>query len=86
MQAFAFSLFIIACRYLVAAEVTLFNLLEFSIAPIWVWLFIDEVPTSTTLIGGAIIISAVFVKTFIELVFNNSNNNKHDNVRTSGQK
>jgi len=60
-------LFIIASRHLLAAEVTLFMLLEFSLGPIWVWLFIDEVPTVLTLAGGAIIMGAVLVRTVYQV-------------------
>ncbi len=59
--------FIIASRHLLAAEVTLVMLLEFALGPIWVWLFIGEVPTSWTLVGGALVIAAVIVRTVIEL-------------------
>ncbi len=59
--------FIIASRHLLAAEVTLVMLLEFALGPIWVWLFIGEVPTSWTLVGGALVITAVIVRTVIEL-------------------
>jgi drug/metabolite transporter (DMT)-like permease len=60
-------LFIIASRYLIAAEVTLFMLLEFSLGPIWVWLFVDEIPTHMTIIGGAMVIGAVACRSGIQL-------------------
>ena len=59
LSGFANWTFIIAARRLVAAEVTLFMLLEFSLGPIWVWLFVAEVPSAWTLLGGALIIAAV---------------------------
>ena len=40
------SIFIYASKYLIAAELTLFMLLEFALGPFWVWLFINEVPAS----------------------------------------
>ena len=61
-------MFIIASRHLAAAEVTLIMLLEFALGPIWVWLFIDEIPTRWTLIGGSVIITAVAVRAILELV------------------
>lgn len=61
-------MFIYASRHLAAAEVTLIMLLEFALGPIWVWLFIDEVPSRWTLIGGAIIITAVAVRAILELL------------------
>ena len=61
------TLFLIAAKHLLAAELTLFMLLEFTLGPVWVWIFVNEVPTSWTLVGGSIVISAVFVKTVSEL-------------------
>ena len=43
-------------------------LLEFALGPVWVWLFVDEVPSRWTLIGGAIIIAAVAVRAILELI------------------
>ncbi len=60
--------FIIASRYLAAAEVTLIMLLEFALGPIWVWWFIDEVPSRWTLIGGSIIILAVAARAILEML------------------
>lgn len=61
------ALFIFASRHLVAAELTLFMLLEFALGPIWVWMFIGEVPTRWTVIGGSIVILAVTIRAFLEL-------------------
>ncbi|MEM7172686.1 MAG: DMT family transporter [Pseudomonadota bacterium] len=60
-------MFIVASRYLVAAEVTLFMLLEFALGPLWVWLFVGETPAGWTLLGGAMIISAVAARAIVEL-------------------
>jgi drug/metabolite transporter (DMT)-like permease len=46
-------------RYLSAPEVGMFYLLETILAPIWIWLTFNEVPTQNTLIGGAILILAL---------------------------
>ena len=61
------TLFLIAAKHLFAAELTLFMLLEFTLGPIWVWIFVNEVPTSWTLVGGSIVISAVLLKSVSEL-------------------
>ncbi len=53
--------FIMALRHLPAAEVTLIALLEPILGPIWVWLFIGEEPAATTLIGGAIVLTALAI-------------------------
>lgn len=48
-------------RYIPAAEVAMFYLLETVLAPIWVWLVVDEAPTPHSLAGGAIIIVTLAV-------------------------
>jgi drug/metabolite transporter (DMT)-like permease len=60
-------MFIVAARSLQAAEVTLFMLLEFALGPLWVWLFVGEVPSSWTLVGGALVITSVAVRALVEL-------------------
>ena len=61
--------FIIASRHLAAAEVTLIMLLEFSLGPLWVWLFIGETPSLWTLLGGGLIIVAVALRAIFELIY-----------------
>jgi drug/metabolite transporter (DMT)-like permease len=60
-------MFIVASRHLVAAEVTLFMLLEFALGPVWVWLFVGETPTLWTLAGGTLVIASVTLRALIEL-------------------
>lgn len=60
--------FIIASRHLATAEVTLLMLIEFALGPLWVWLFVGEVPHRWTLIGGSIIIASVAVRAVHELL------------------
>lgn len=67
LSGFANWMFIIASRRLIAAEVTLVMQLEFVLGPIWVWLFIDEVPTQMTLVGGLLVIGAVLIRALAEL-------------------
>jgi drug/metabolite transporter (DMT)-like permease len=67
LSGFANWMFIIASRHLVAAEVTLFMLLEFALGPVWVWLFVGEQPTEWTIIGGILVIGAVALRAGIEL-------------------
>ena len=54
-----FVLITLGARYLPAAEVALLSLAETVLAPIWVWLGVGEVPALLTLVGGAIVVSAV---------------------------
>ncbi len=42
-----------------AAELTLLCMTEVVFAPIWAWLFLNEVPGSTVLVGGGIVIFAI---------------------------
>jgi drug/metabolite transporter (DMT)-like permease len=60
-------MFIFASRHLVAAELTLFMLLEFALGPIWVWVFINEVPTDLTVLGGLVVILSVAIRALFEL-------------------
>jgi len=50
----------LATRYLSAGEVGLFGLLETTLGPVWVWLGIGERPTNIALVGGLIVIGALF--------------------------
>ena len=68
LSGFANWVFIIASRYLIAAEVTLFLMLEFSLGPIWVWMLVGEIPTDMTVIGGAMVIGAVACRSVVQLL------------------
>lgn len=46
-------------KYISAPEVSMFFLLETVMAPIWVWIIFAETPTTATLIGGVIMITAL---------------------------
>lgn len=46
-------------RSIGAAEVGLLLLLEVVLGPLWVWLVLDEAPTSTVMLGGAILLGAM---------------------------
>ncbi len=67
LSGFANAIFVVASRHLVAAEVTLFMLLEFALGPVWVWLFVAEAPTRWTLVGGVLVIASVSLRTVLEL-------------------
>jgi len=62
--AIPFVLVTIAPRFIPAAEVNLFFLLETIIGPIWVWLIIKEQPSIETLYGGAVIIFTIAIHSF----------------------
>ena len=65
--AIPFVLITLAPRYIMAAEVNLFFLLETILGPIWVWLVIKEQPSIETLIGGVVIISTIAAHSFLKL-------------------
>ena len=65
--AIPFVLVTIAPRFIPAAEVNLFFLLETIIGPIWVWLIINEQPSLETLQGGLIIIVTIAIHSFLKL-------------------
>ena len=65
--AIPFVLVTIAPRFIPAAEVNLFFLLETIIGPIWVWLIIKEQPSIETLQGGIVIITTIAIHSFLKL-------------------
>ena len=65
--AIPFVLVTIAPRFIPAAEVNLFFLLETIIGPIWVWVIINEQPSVETLQGGVIIITTIAIHSFLKL-------------------
>ena len=65
--AIPFVLVTIAPRFIPAAEVNLFFLLETIIGPIWVWLIIKEQPSIETLQGGMVIITTIAIHSFLKL-------------------
>ena len=62
--AFGFICVTIGTKTTKAVTVGLLMLLETIFAPIWVWIFLNEVPPISVFMGGAIIISAVILKSF----------------------
>ena len=65
--AIPFVLVTIAPRFIPAAEVNLFFLLETIIGPIWVWLIVKEQPSLETLLGGLVIITTIAFHSFLKL-------------------
>jgi drug/metabolite transporter (DMT)-like permease len=54
-----FILITMGTRLIRAAEVALLSLTETVLAPIWVWLVINEIPSVLTMLGGAVVLFAV---------------------------
>jgi len=65
--AIPFVLVTIAPRFITAAEVNLFFLLETIFGPIWVWLVIKEQPSLETIQGGLVIITAIAIHSYMSL-------------------
>ena len=65
--AIPFVLVTIAPRFITAAEVNLFFLLETIIGPVWVWLVIKEQPTLETIFGGIVILLTIGTHSFLKL-------------------
>jgi len=47
-------------KRLPAAETALLSALETPLAPVWAWLMFSEIPAVLTLVGGAIVLLAVY--------------------------
>jgi len=58
-----FALLTVGARLIPAAQVGLITLLEVVLGPLWVWLALDETPSTLTLVGGAIVITAIVLQT-----------------------
>ena len=66
LSVFVNIVFIYSIRFLNASEVTFFMLLEFSLSPFWVWIFLDETISQETLYGGIIVMISVAVYSLFE--------------------
>tara|TARA_Y100000768_G_scaffold269437_1_gene205961 strand:- start:32 stop:895 length:864 start_codon:yes stop_codon:yes gene_type:complete len=65
--AIPFVMVTIAPRFITAAEVNLFFLLETILGPIWVWIVIKEQPSLETILGGSVIILTIAIHSFLAL-------------------
>jgi EamA-like transporter family. len=67
LNGFLNSVFIFSTKHLYASEVSFFMLIEFSLGPFWVWLFLDELLRNETLLGGIIIISSLVLFSLLQI-------------------
>jgi len=58
-----FVLFAVGARLIPAAQAGLITLLEVVLGPFWVWLALDERPSTLTLVGGVVVIVAIVIQT-----------------------
>jgi drug/metabolite transporter (DMT)-like permease len=63
-----FLMFMVGARLIPAAESALLGMLETVLGPLWVWLVLNERPGPGTMVGGALILSALLANTLIDLV------------------
>ncbi len=64
----SFGLIGLGPRYLPAPEVALILLLETVLGPFWVWLVLEETPSTRALIGGAVVIIALALHSLASLL------------------
>ena len=69
-----FTLMVLGTRFVPAAQVGLLALVEPVLAPLWVWLGFGETPTAATLLGGAIIFSAIVAYSILNILKPQSSN------------
>tara|TARA_B100001741_G_C16517256_1_gene582880 strand:+ start:668 stop:1543 length:876 start_codon:yes stop_codon:yes gene_type:complete len=62
--AFGFICITIGSKTTRATTIGLLMLTETIFAPIWVWIFLNEIPTLGVIIGGILVITAIIVKSF----------------------
>ena len=77
LMVFVHSALIFSTRFLLASEVTFFMLLEFSLGPFWVWIFLNETISQETFYGGIIVMISVAVYSLFEI-----NNSKIKSIST----
>ena len=53
------TVFTLGARHVPAVELALLSMSELVLAPLWVWLAVNEVPSAFTLAGGAIVMTAI---------------------------
>ncbi len=64
MQVVAMFLIYGATKFISSAEVGIFSTIETIFSPIWLWIFLAEVPPSLTLLGGLFVVSAIFINAY----------------------
>jgi drug/metabolite transporter (DMT)-like permease len=66
-NALGLSLYTFGSRLIPAADASLLTALEVPLTALWVWIFLGEVPSHATMIGGAIVLVALFGHIFLEI-------------------
>ncbi|TWF52787.1 DMT family transporter [Neorhizobium alkalisoli] len=66
-NALGLSLYTFGAKRIPAADASLLTALEVPMTPLWVWIFMGEVPPHATMIGGPIVLVALFGHIFFEV-------------------
>lgn len=66
-QGFALGIYAMGARRLPAAQATLLSSAEMPMAPLWVWLFFNEMPAMETFAGGALVLAAILGNIIVKL-------------------
>jgi len=61
------ALYVVGARRISAASASLLTALEVPFTPLWTWIFMNDVPSRATLIGGAIVLVALFGHILVEI-------------------
>jgi drug/metabolite transporter (DMT)-like permease len=61
------ALYVVGARRISAASASLLTALEVPFTPLWTWLFMNDVPSQATLIGGGIVLVALFGHILVEI-------------------
>lgn len=54
------AIYVVGARRISAASASLLSALEVPFTPLWTWMFMNDVPSYATLVGGAIVLVALF--------------------------
>ena len=65
---FAMYFIFISTKYISSAEVSLFTTIETTMAPIWLWIFLNDIPPKMTIIGGALVVCAIFINALPNII------------------
>jgi drug/metabolite transporter (DMT)-like permease len=66
-NALGLCLYTFGSRLIPAADASLLTALEVPLTPLWVWIFFSETPSPATMIGGPIVLLALFGHIFTEV-------------------
>lgn len=66
-NALGLCLYTFGSRLIPAADASLLTALEVPLTPLWVWIFFSETPSPATLVGGPIVLLALFGHIFTEV-------------------